>query len=178
MSGISRDSVVGQILIEAAKQQGWSIANVGEAQVAREFESLGYSPADFMTQFKVGPYRLDFALPAAQIDVEADGWVHTAKQVRTRDNRRDWQLRKWGWTVVRIDIERDDIGAQLRRLLPPCVRIDGYCDTLRNVGAIFSAYLDRLQRHGDADPEQHAERLRDALLASYRAALTLEPQQS
>lgn len=155
-------------MMEVARREGWDISNPGEAEVARELMRLGYQPAGVETQFRVGPYRLDFALPAKQIDIEADGWVHTAKNARTRDRRRDQQMKAWGWTVIRIDID-GDIGAQLRRRLPNRSRIESYGQTLRQVDAIFEAALDRLQRRGVADPEEQLDRMRDALRAAFRS---------
>jgi REase_MTES_1575 len=109
---------VGRIMVLVARAHGWNVTNPGEAEVAQQLELLGYTPADVRSQFHVGRYRLDFAVPAGRIDIEADGWVHTASSVRVRDSRRDSQLKGMGWTVVRIDID-GDIAAQLRGHLPP-----------------------------------------------------------
>jgi hypothetical protein len=59
-------------------------------------------------QFKVGLYRLDFAIPEDHIDIEIDGWVHTAANVRRADRVRDRALMNWGWTVVRISTEASE----------------------------------------------------------------------
>jgi hypothetical protein len=160
----------GQILLALVSGAGWAVTTTGEAEVARQLGLLGYTPRDVETQFRLGRYRLDFAIPAARIDIEADGWVHGARDVRLRDARRDREVKAWGWTVVRIDTERDDTAAQLRRRVPDRSRIGGYGDTLRHVDVIFEAFLDRLQGRGVTDPAAQLERLRVALLAAYRAA--------
>lgn len=159
-------------MLEAAREQGWKVANPGEAEVASQLGLLGYTPRDVETQFQLGPYRLDFAIPTARIDIEADGWVHGTRQVRRRDRQRDWNIKGWGWTVVRIDVERDDIDTQLRRHVPGRSQIEGYGDTLRHVDVIFEAHLRRLQRRGIADPEAQLEHMRDALRLACRESLS------
>jgi len=53
-------------------------------------------------------FRLDFALPRQRqwLDVECDGsrW-HSQKRQRKKDRRRDRELKKLGWTVLRIPEE-------------------------------------------------------------------------
>jgi very-short-patch-repair endonuclease len=159
-----------KLIVEAARDQGWDVANVGEAEVAHQLTLLGYTPSDVETQFRLGPYRLDFAIPAERIDIEADGWVHGTRQVRARDSQRDRTVREWGWVVVRIDTERGDTAAQLRRHVPDRSRIKDYGGTLRQVDYIFKAHLDRLQRHGIAEPAAQLGRMRDKLLASLKDA--------
>ncbi len=158
----------GKIAVQAARAQSWDISNVGEAAVAQQLTALGYSPADVETQFPVGPYRLDFALPAARIDIEADGWVHTNRDTRARDRERDRKLKSWGWTVVRISTD-GEIGEQLRRHVPPCREIEDYGRTMRQVDAIFEVYLYRLQKLGVTDPKTQLERMRDMLSSAYEA---------
>ena len=119
-------------MLQSARAQGGTVTNTGEAEVARALRALGYTPATVECQFRRGPFRLDFALPAQQIAIEADGWVHTAKTVRARDRQRDKTLREWGWTVIRVRTDKD-VDAQLSRHLPdepdrvssnPCWRLD------------------------------------------------------
>lgn len=157
---------VGQAMMQVAREQGWNVANPGEAEVARQLGLLGYTPADVETQFSLGPYRLDFAIPAEQIDIEADGWVHTARGARARDGRRDSQVRAWGWTIVRVDVD-GDIQAQLCRHVPNRSRIEEYGRTLRQVDATFKVALDRLQRRGVADPDEQLDRMRAALRTAF-----------
>lgn len=146
-----------------AEREGWDVTNAGEARVALALRKLGYRPADFATQFKLGPYKLDFALVAERIDIEADGWVHTARNVRRRDSTRDRQLRQWGWTVIRIDVD-EDIDEQLRRKVPNrgwCAEWDA---TMGQIWAIFGVALGRLYRHGVDDPTERLNTVRDVLL--------------
>jgi very-short-patch-repair endonuclease len=61
-------------------------------------EQLG---VPFRTQFVVGGrYIVDFAAPAARLVVEVDGGVHRDR-VRA-DARRDRDLRRLGWRVLRL----------------------------------------------------------------------------
>ena len=162
---------VGRVMIDVAREQGWDVGNPGEAEVARQLGLLGYTPRDVETQFRLGPYRLDFAIPAERIDIEADGWVHGTRQVRRRDSLRDQKVKEWGWVVIRIDTERDDIAGQLRRRVPSRSRIKDYGETLRQVDFIFKAYLDRLQSRGIADPGAQLEHMRDAMRQAREALL-------
>ena len=108
---------MGRIVISAAQDRGWNVANVSEALVAEALESLGYGPSEVKSQYKVGRYRLDFAFLASRLDIEADGWVHTAGNIRARDAARDSRLGELGWKVIRIDTDAGDIEAQLCRNL-------------------------------------------------------------
>ena len=166
---VSSKHPAGELMLEAAREQGWNVGNPGEAEVAHQLGLLGYTPRDVETQFKLGPYRLDFAIPGARIDIEADGWVHGTRQVRRRDSQRGRRVKGWGWVVVRVDTERGDIAGQLRRHIPDRSRIEGYGETLRHVDLIFKAYLDRLQTDGITEPEAQLEQMRDALSRAYHA---------
>jgi very-short-patch-repair endonuclease len=165
---IPSSHTAGKIAIQTARDRGWDVSNVGEAAVAQQLSTLGYSPADVETQFRVGPYRLDFALPAARIDIEADGWVHTNRDTRARDRERDRKLKSWGWTVVRISTD-GEISEQLRRHVPSRREIEDYSGTIRQVDAIFEVYLYRLQQLGVTDPKTQLERMRDMLSSAYEA---------
>jgi len=54
-------------------------------------------------QYPLHRFRLDFALPSAQICLEADGerW-HTSGLRRIKDRNRDSAIRKSGWKVIRF----------------------------------------------------------------------------
>ena len=162
---------VGRLMLEAAREQGWKVSNPGEAEVAHHLGQLGYTPRDVETQFNLGPYRLDFAIPAERIDIEADGWVHGTRKVRRTDSQRDRAVKGWGWTVVRVDTERGDVAGQLSRHVPRRDRIEDYGETLRHIDLIFKAYLGQLQRRGIADPGAQLAHLRDALLEARKASL-------
>jgi len=54
-------------------------------------------------------YRMDFALPCRKgwLNVECDGFRwHSRKQQRLKDRRRDKELRKLGWKILRIPEEK------------------------------------------------------------------------
>jgi very-short-patch-repair endonuclease len=46
------------------------------------------------------PYRLDFALPWACINIEIDGYWHGDRQ--KQDRKRDLDLASRGWQVIRL----------------------------------------------------------------------------
>jgi hypothetical protein len=49
-------------------------------------------------------YRLDFSFPALRLVIEVDGYAaHFAPEKQRYDRRRDQQLRRAGWTVLRYD---------------------------------------------------------------------------
>lgn len=83
--------------------RGWTATNAGEARVAAALLYLGFRSSDVEQQFKLGQYRLDFALVGRRIAIESDGWVHTSAPVRKRDRERDEQLGAWGWETIRVD---------------------------------------------------------------------------
>jgi len=54
-------------------------------------------------QYKIGKYRLDFALPFRKIAIEIDGHdYHTTKEQRRKDYQRERALQKLGWHIVRF----------------------------------------------------------------------------
>ena len=54
-------------------------------------------------QYKVEPYRVDFAVPNKKLAVELDGHgFHSSKEQRTRDAQRDRHLMTEGWQVIRF----------------------------------------------------------------------------
>ena len=55
------------------------------------------------TQHKVGPYRLDMALPNIKLAIECDGKAyHSSPAQKAKDKKRDSYLKTNGWTVVRV----------------------------------------------------------------------------
>ena len=168
-----------QITRQVASELGWNVKNHGEARLALMLKGLGFSAAEFETQFALGPYRLDFALPLHQIDIEADGWVHTAATTKARDKERDRRLREWGWTVIRVDIDADgdEIIAQLQRHLPPRQQIRDYGLTLRAAVAAFQLQRYRLQRRGVTSPQNQLNKLRESVDAAAAALLPPKPRE-
>jgi very-short-patch-repair endonuclease len=53
-------------------------------------------------QFYIQGYYADFAFPDVGIAVEADGAVHQDPARHEHDRKRDWILRRAGWTVMRF----------------------------------------------------------------------------
>lgn len=54
-------------------------------------------------QSQIGPYVVDFSIPALRIAIECDGdqW-HSTPEARAHDQKRDMDLAKVGWTTVRF----------------------------------------------------------------------------
>ncbi len=137
---------MGQYTIAAARALGWDELNHGEAKVAMALSKLGWPPSRVRTQFPLGPYRLDFALPMERVDIEADGWVHTSAVVANRDRKRDADLAAWGWQVVRIDTQGDvavaTVGEALRQ-------------AIADAGASAAGYWKRLEEDDRAWRRAH-----------------------
>lgn len=96
----------------AVEEAGWKPGNAGENRIIQALRLIGLQPTDVEQQFHVGPYRLDFAWPRERLCIEADGWVHSNREMVRRDKERDAKLTAWGWIVCRVDIDQD--GDQLR----------------------------------------------------------------
>ncbi len=58
----------------------------------------------FRRQLVVGRFIVDFAAPAVRLVVEVDGGYHAER--RRADARRDRELERLGWRVVRVQAER------------------------------------------------------------------------
>ena len=90
----------------AAEGLGWRRGNHSENRLALLLSRMGYGPTAVEQQFRLGQYRLDFALVERRLAIEADGWIH--KATRKQDRERDKQLKAWGWDTLRLDLEQDD----------------------------------------------------------------------
>lgn len=101
-------NMIDQALKADIERRGWRPGNVGENNIARMLDILGFKPDDVEQQFNIGKFQLDFALVADRINIEADGWAHGNKRQQQRDKERNRQLLKWGWSVIRIDIQQPD----------------------------------------------------------------------
>jgi very-short-patch-repair endonuclease len=54
-------------------------------------------------QYKVGQYRLDFALPRQMIGIELDGYrTHSSTAAIAADRQRQRQLEANGWYIIRF----------------------------------------------------------------------------
>ena len=70
-----------------------------EAELYDAMRGEGLSPNP---QFRIEAYYVDFAFPDIKLAVEADGAAYHSGERRERDRKRDWILRKQGWTVKRF----------------------------------------------------------------------------
>jgi very-short-patch-repair endonuclease len=85
-----------------------------ESRGAILLQRLGWE--EVRRQFEVrradgGSFRLDFALPDIKLAIELDGSHHRDPNQRVRDRRRDAELERNGWTVVRLEWEDVTTGA-------------------------------------------------------------------
>ena len=71
-----------------------------ERRMLKSLWMNGYNP---LAQYKVGYYRLDFALLRYKIAIECDGkqW-HSSPKQKAHDRKRDAYLRSRGWKVLRF----------------------------------------------------------------------------
>ena len=59
--------------------------------------------AGLVRQYKVGPYRLDFALPHLKIGIELDGHLtHSSTAAIAADRKRQRWLESQGWYIIRF----------------------------------------------------------------------------
>jgi very-short-patch-repair endonuclease len=64
-------------------------------------------PFKVLSQFPLGPYRTDFAIPMLKLAIECDGeYWHRNPEALAKDKKRDQELSQHGWTVIRF-AERD-----------------------------------------------------------------------
>lgn len=79
-------------------------------------------------QFPLGKYKADFAIPAIKLAIECDGeYWHSQPQAKAHDQKRDGELARFGWTVVRFkeaDIKGnlDAIRNDIQKLVNKCWR--------------------------------------------------------
>ncbi len=85
-----------------------------ESRGALLLQRLGWSTV--RRQFEVerrdgGRFRLDFALPEVKLAIELDGRHHRNRVQWQKDRRRDLELGRLGWTVIRLEWEDVTSGA-------------------------------------------------------------------
>jgi very-short-patch-repair endonuclease len=80
-----------------------SAATTSEARLWNALRCRQLRGVAFRRQVVVGPYIVDFLAPEAKLVVEVDGGYH-ARQSR-QDARRDAELRKLGYRVLRLPAE-------------------------------------------------------------------------
>lgn len=67
------------------------------------FSSPEFCNNDFIHNYHLGPYKLDFAWPDQKLCIEVDGDQHYRTQKRIdSDTRRDKYCEERGWTIIRI----------------------------------------------------------------------------
>lgn len=69
---------------------------------AQLYEAMRHEGLDPVPQYCVEGYYVDFAFPDVMIAVEADGREFHSGERRQRDKKRDWIIRRAGWTVKRF----------------------------------------------------------------------------
>ena len=70
-----------------------------EVELYDAMRQRGLSPTP---QFRIEAYYVDFAFPDIKLAIEADGAAHHSDERKERDRKRDWFLRRQGWTVKRF----------------------------------------------------------------------------
>lgn len=66
------------------------------------YEAMRKDGLDPVPQLCIQGYYVDFAFPDVGVAVEADGAAYHGGDRRQRDAKRDWVLRRAGWTVKRF----------------------------------------------------------------------------
>jgi very-short-patch-repair endonuclease len=112
-------AVLRQLDRQFVEEQGWRSGTDLEDAATRWFHRVGLSPREVEQQYRVGRFRLDFAIPSLQIAVEVDGWHHRSPEGAARDAERDSWLRSEGWLVLRVDDRhgRESFDEQMVRVL-------------------------------------------------------------
>jgi very-short-patch-repair endonuclease len=85
------------------------VRNVTENDLEDRFRELARRAGlpQPITQYRVGPYRLDFAWPELRVAVETDGWATHGRRKGFEDDRaRDAALLAAGWRVLRVTYRR------------------------------------------------------------------------
>ncbi|MGE7219655.1 endonuclease domain-containing protein [Priestia koreensis] len=88
-----------------------------ESPIERKlFHNLYLRNHQITTQYPVGKYRLDMAIPHLKIAIECDGKAyHTSPDQRAHDKKRDRYLRSRGWKVLRFS------GSKIHRDVMSCI---------------------------------------------------------
>jgi very-short-patch-repair endonuclease len=89
-----------QLAARAAENRSRPTASERTLWAALSGRKLGVT---FRRQYVVGGYIVDFAAPAVMVAVEVDGGYHEGRG--RADARRDRELRRFGFVVVRLEAE-------------------------------------------------------------------------
>ena len=64
---------------------------------------VSFGVTEFVYNYSIDRFRLDFGFPDLKVDIECDGWFwHLKEDVLEKDRRRDAFLESLGWTVIRL----------------------------------------------------------------------------
>ncbi|MCA8887497.1 MAG: DUF559 domain-containing protein [Parvularculaceae bacterium] len=87
-------------------------------EVFRSYRKLGYP---VRRQHPIGNYVVDFAVVKEKLVIEIDGGVHDLPAVKARDMKRENDLIRDGWRMLRIpakaSMSRDHLHAMLQKEL-------------------------------------------------------------
>jgi very-short-patch-repair endonuclease len=90
--------------------------NIFDSPLEQMFYELAFLDLHIYPQYKVGKYRIDFAIPEKMIAIELDGHeYHKEKYQRTHDAQRDRWLFGQGWHVLRFT------GTEIYKDLDKCI---------------------------------------------------------
>ncbi|MBE7481571.1 MAG: DUF559 domain-containing protein [Polyangiaceae bacterium] len=89
-----------------------------EEALWRELRGGGKLGAVVRRQYVVGRYIADFAVPSVRVVIEVDGAYHASR--RAADARRDRELGRRGWRVLRLPAEL--AARDLRKRSRACAR--------------------------------------------------------
>jgi|GEM_PF-6533231 len=85
-----------------------------EVMLANALDDAGIA---YEREYAISRMHVDFAMPEKKLAVECDGFrYHSGRDARLRDHKRDDELRRRGWTVLRFS------GDELRSDSAACVR--------------------------------------------------------
>ncbi|HET7579786.1 MAG TPA: DUF559 domain-containing protein [Bacillales bacterium] len=97
-------------------QQRFKCESPVESRLYNALRHNGHVP---VTQYRVGPYRIDIAFPAVKLAIECDGKAyHSTPEQKRHDRHRDAYLRRRGWRVYRFSGSKinGNMASVLRRI--------------------------------------------------------------
>ncbi len=103
--GLKRKSTYGRLQAKAASRPESTQVQTPHGLVwmspieMRLYEAMRQDGLDPVPQYHIQGYYADFAFPDVRLVVEADGAIHNDAVHKAHDRKRDWVLRRGGWTV-------------------------------------------------------------------------------
>jgi len=71
-----------------------------ELSLRSSLDALGIP---YLAEHRIGPYLADIFLPRQRLVIEADGiYWHSLAAVRKRDVKRDEDMKRWGYAILRV----------------------------------------------------------------------------